>query len=203
MLDDLLESLSERESSEIVFNQYQDEEIRNNLKLYFNYLIQNKHDVLMIGEAPGHRGCRLTGIPFTSGVVIKNAKHKIFREIGSEIKLHQVFSENTATILWNFLGNDRPVPILWNAFPFHPHERGMLESNRKPDVQELKEGKKHLKIVYDIFKPKKLCSLGRVGEITLRELFPSEEIIYIRHPSRGGKKIFINGMLKIYDSHFA
>jgi|LGOV01.1.fsa_nt_gb glutathionylspermidine synthase len=203
MLDDLLESLSERESSEIVFNQYQDEEIRNNLKLYFNYLIQNKHDVLMIGEAPGYRGCRLTGIPFTSGVVIKNAKHKIFREIGSEIKLHQVFSENTATILWNFLGNDRPVPILWNAFPFHPHERGMLESNRKPDVQELKEGKKYLKIVYDIFKPKKLCSLGRVGEITLRELFPSEEIIYIRHPSRGGKKIFINGMLKIYDSHFA
>lgn len=203
MLDDLLESLSERESSEIVFNQYQDEEIRNNLKLYFNYLIQNKHDVLMIGEAPGYRGCRLTGIPFTSGVVIKNAKHKIFREIGSEIKLHQVFSENTATILWNFLGNDRPVPILWNAFPFHPHERGMLESNRKPDVQELKEGKKYLKIVYDIFKPKKLCSLGRVGEITLRELFPSEEIIYIRHPSRGGKKNFINGMLKIYDSHFA
>ncbi len=203
MLDDLLESLSERESSEIVFNQYQDEEIRNNLKLYFDYLIQNKHDVLLIGEAPGYRGCRLTGIPFTSGVVIKNAKHKIFKEIGSEIKPHQVVSENTAAILWDFLGNDRPVPILWNAFPFHPHERGMPESNRKPDVQELKEGKKYLKIVYDIFKPKKLCSLGRVGEITLRELFPSEEIIYIRHPSRGGKKKFINGMLKIYDSHFA
>lgn len=203
MLDDLLESLSGRESSDIVFNQYQDEVIRNNLKLYFNYLIQNKHDVLMMGEAPGYRGCRLTGIPFTSGVVIKNAKHKFFKEIGSEIKLHQVVSENTATILWDFLGNDRPVPILWNAFPFHPHERGMLESNRKPDVQELKEGKKYLKIVYDIFKPKKLCSLGRVGEITLRGLFPSEEIIYIRHPSRGGKKSFINGMLKIYDSHFA
>lgn len=197
MLGDLLESLSGRESSEIVFNQYQDEEIRNNLKLYFDYLIQNKHDVLLIGEAPGYRGCRLTGIPFTGGVVIKNAKHKIFKEIGSEIKLHQVVSESTATILWDFLGNDRPVPILWNAFPFHPHKCGMPESNRKPNVQELKEGKKYLKIVYDIFKPKKLCSLGRVGEITLRELFPSEEIIYIRHPSYGGKKKFNNGMLKI------
>lgn len=203
MLNDLLVYLSERESSEIVFNQYQDEEIRNNLKLYLNYLVQNKHNVLLIGEAPGYRGCRLTGIPFASGVVIRNAKHKIFKEIGSEIKLCQVVSENTATILWDFLGNDRPVPILWNAFPFHPHERGIPESNRKPDVQELAEGKKYLKIVYDIFKPKKLCSLGRVGEITLRELFPTEEIIYIRHPSRGGKKNFVNGMLKIYDNHIA
>jgi len=205
MLDDLLVSLTKRKSSEIVFNQYEDEEILNNLKVYFNYLIQNKHDVLnvlMIGEAPGYRGCRLTGIPFTSGVVIKNAKHKIFKQIGSEIKLHQVVSENTATILWDFLGNGRLIPILWNVFPFHPHKRNMLESNRKPDVQELKEGKKYLKIVYDIFKPKKLCSVGRVGEITLRELFPGEEIIYIRHPSRGGKKYFINKMLKIYDSHF-
>ena len=40
MLDDLLESISKRESSEIVFNQYQDEEIRNNLKLYLE-LIRN------------------------------------------------------------------------------------------------------------------------------------------------------------------
>jgi uracil-DNA glycosylase len=203
MLDNLLESLSERESSEIVFNQYQDEEIRNNLKLYLDYLIRNKHDLLLIGEAPGYKGCRLTGIPFTSGVVIKNTKHKIFKEIGSEIKLHQVVSENTATILWDFMGNDRPVPILWNAFPFHPHKRGIPESNRKPDVQELAEGKKYLKIVYDIFKPKKLCSLGQVGEIALRELFPTEKTIYIRHPSHGGKKNFINGMLKIYDSHIA
>jgi hypothetical protein len=200
MFNDLLESLSKRGSSEIVFNQYHDEEIRNNLKLYLDYLIQNKHDMLLIGEAPGYRGCKLTGIPFTSGFVIKNSKHNIFKEIGSEIILHQVISENTATILWDFLGNDRPVPILWNAFPFHPYNRGMPESNREPDVQELEEGKKYLKIVYEIFKPKNICSLGRVGEITFKELFPNEKIIYIRHPSRGGKNEFINGMLKIYDS---
>jgi len=203
MLRELLDILSKRESSEIGFNQYQDKDILNNLRLYLSYLIRNNPKILLIGEAPGYRGCRLTGIPFTSGVVIKNAKHKIFKEIGSEIKLHQVVYENTAAILWDFLGNEMPVPILWNAFPFHPHERGMHESNRKPNVQELAEGKIYLKIVYDIFKPKKLCSLGRVGEIKLRELFPTEETIYIRHPSRGGKKNFINGMLKIYDSHIA
>jgi len=203
MLDHLLKILSERKSSEIVFNQYQDKDIRNNLRLYFGYLMRNNHDILLIGEAPGYRGCRLTGIPFTSGAVVKNHPHKIFKEIGNEIKLHQVVSENTATILWDFLGHNRRVPILWNAFPFHPHKQDMLESNRKPDVQELEEGKEYLKIVYDIFKPKKLCAVGRVGESTLRELFPNKEIIYVRHPSRGGKQDFINGMLKIYDNHIA
>lgn len=203
MLETLLESLSERESSEIVFNQYQDEGIRNNLRLYLGYLIRNRPDILMIGEAPGYRGCRLTGIPFTSGVVIKNSRHKIFKEIGGKIKLHQVVSENTATILWDFLDNDRPVPILWNAFPFHPHDSDMPESNRKPDVMEIEEGKKYLKIVYDLFKPKKICSLGRIGETVLKEMFSNGKIIYIRHPSYGGKKNFIEGMQKIYDSHFA
>ncbi|WRQ72922.1 MAG: uracil-DNA glycosylase [Methanosarcinales archaeon Met12] len=203
MLNNLLTSLSKRDSSDIIFNQYQDEDIRNNLRLYFDYLLQNKHDVLLIGEAPGYNGCRLTGIPFTSGAVIKKSEHKIFKKIGSEIVLHQVVSENTATILWDFLGSNRLVPILWNAFPFHPNKSRIPKSNRRPNVLEIEEGKKYLRIVYDLFKPKKLCSLGQVGEKVLKELFPNEKIIYIRHPSRGGKKDFIEGMLKLYDSHIA
>jgi len=194
--------LSKRGTSDIVFNQYQDEDIRNNLRLYFDYLLQNKPDVILIGEAPGYNGCRLTGIPFTSGAVIKKSKHKIFKKIGSEIVLHQEVSENTATILWDFLGSDRLVPILWNAFPFHPHRSGIPESNRRPDASEIEEGKKYLRIVYDLFEPKKLCSLGRVGEAVLKELFPNEKIIYIRHPSRGGKKNFIKGMEMIYNVYF-
>jgi len=70
MLNRLLNELSQRKSSESVFNQYQDKSILNNLKAYMKYLLQYKPDVLLIGEAPGYRGCRLTGIPFTSGDVI-------------------------------------------------------------------------------------------------------------------------------------
>jgi len=40
----------------------------------------------------------------------------------------------------------------------------------------------------------KLCSLGRVGEAILDDLFPHEKVIYIRHPSHGGKKEFVRGM---------
>ncbi len=162
----------------------------------------HNHQLLMIGEAPGYKGCRLTGIPFTSGDIIQNSKHKIFKNISSKIRLHKVASENTAAILWEILEVNKPVPILWNAFPFHPHKKGQPETNRKPTASEIEEGKIYLKLVCDTFKPKILCSLGRIGEIILKELFPKEKIMYIRHPSHGGKRDFIKGMQKVYGSHF-
>lgn len=194
MLSCLLRLLSKRKSSKTVFNQYRNKDVLNNLRLYFEYLLKNKHNVLLIGEAPGYKGCRLTGIPFTSGDKIQNSKHKIFKGIGSKIKLYKVDSENTAAILWEFLGDSKPVPILWNAFPFHPHISGVPESNRSPNAIEIEEGKLYLQIVYDLFKPTKLCSLGRVGETVLKELFPNKQITYIRHPSHGGKREFVKGM---------
>lgn len=200
MLNRLLKELSQRKSSVDVFNQYQNNCILNNLNAYITYLLRYNTDILLIGEAPGYRGCRLTGIPFTSGEVIKTSKHNIFMEIDNEIMLPQILSENTATILWEFIGINKSVPILWNAFPFHPHQSGKPESNRKPDASEIKEGETYLRIIYDLFKPRKLCSLGRVGESILRELFPESTISYIRHPSYGGKKDFIEGMNKVYDS---
>jgi len=196
MLNILLNKLSNRESSKLVYNQYQNKNLLNNLKTFIEYLLQYNSDVLLIGEAPGYKGCRLTGIPFTSGNVINASKHDIFRDIGSKLVLPKIISENTATILWQFLDISKPVPILWNAFPFHPHQNGNSESNRKPTKLEIEEGKIYLELIFKLFKPKRLCSLGRVGESILKELF-SKKITYIRHPSYGGKKDFIEGMKSI------
>lgn len=194
MLNNLLKRLAQRESSESVFNQYQDKPILNNLKVYFTHLLHYNPRVLIVGEAPGYRGCRLTGIPFTSVDVIKNSEHYFFTQIRSKLVLRRVGSENTAKIFWDFLTGNELVPVLWNAFPFHPHQSGLPETNRKPNISEIEEGKRYLKTVHDLFKPKKICSLGRVGESILKELFPGEETVYIRHPSHGGKKDFIKGM---------
>jgi uracil-DNA glycosylase family 4 len=99
--------------------------------------------------------------------------------------------------MWDYLGTDVNVPIMWNAFPFHPHLNNSPESNRRPNEEELEVGEQYIKLVFELFKPKKLCSLGRVGESVLHRLFPNETITYIRHPSYGGKKDFILGMSKI------
>jgi len=192
-LDKFLNLLKERESSDTVCNQYKDKEILNNLKLYLQFLLENKHDVILIGEAPGYRGCKITGIPFSSGNIIKESKHKMFQELRNKIKIRQVIAENTAKIFWDFIEN-KNLPILWNAFPFHPHEKFKPNTNRKPTKSEIKEGEKYLLMIYELFKPKKICSLGKVGEAILKNIFPDKEIIYIRHPSYGGKAEFIKGM---------
>lgn len=155
----------------------------------------------MVGEAPGYKGCGLTGIPFTSGDVITGSQYVIFKKIRKKIKLTRVISEATATIFWNLVGGTAVNPILWNAFPFHPHKRGAKNSNRRPSKEEINEGKKYLLMVYDIFCPKKLCAVGRVAEAVLKELFPSEEVCYIRHPARGGKRAFTAAVKHILEQN--
>jgi uracil-DNA glycosylase len=190
----LLEKLAKRESTDTVFNPYRDKYILNNLREYFTYLIRQGSSVMLVGEAPGYNGCRWTGIPFTSGFMVRKSSHKMFKEIGERIFVKLIAKEASAKVMWEFLGIDKPVPVLWNSFPFHPHDEVDAESNRKPLSSELQEGVEYLKIVYDIFRPKTICSLGRVGEKTLKKTFPGVDIIYIRHPSRGGKEKFQKGM---------
>ena len=197
MLKELLRSLATRESSKTVYNQYRNRDILHNLEIYFEYLLDQPSGVLAIGEAPGYRGCRLTGIPFTSGAVINDRKHCMCKTIASQIILEEVVSETTAKILWELLNEDMPVPILWNAFPFHPHQENKPDSNRKPNLEEVDEGSYYLRMVHDIFKPSKICGIGRVGESILKNWFPNEQVIYIRHPSHGGKKDFIKDMRKV------
>ena len=198
MLNTLLQSLNERPSSTVVFNQYRDENVLNNLKLYLHYLLKHNNDILFVGEAPGYRGCRLTGIPFTSGEVIRVARHDVFKQIGDQIRLAHIDAEATASVVWEYFGTNRPIPILWNSFPFHPHSDGKPDSNRKPDRAEIEEGKLYLLMLCEIFQPKKLCSLGRVGQGILSEIFPNNEVIYVRHPARGGNHWFLEGMKTIY-----
>lgn len=203
LLDDLLIGLAARESSDTVFNQYEDPTIINNLRVYLEYLQEefSQEDnprIFLVGEAPGYNGCRLTGIPFTSGILIRKARHKIFRKIGRYIHLKQTRSEATATIFWEFFEDHYPLPLLWNSFPFHPHESKEQESNRKPTTVERKEGITYLLTLCDTFRPWVICALGRVAEITLKELFPFDEVTYIRHPSRGGKIEFLKGMKTVF-----
>lgn len=199
MIDHLLNSLAQRKSSDVVFNQYhKQKDILNNLRLYLTYLLKHKSKVLLIGEAPGYKGCRLTGIPFTSGAIIENSNHKIFKKIRAGIRLSKpAVSEKTATIVWHCLEEYKDIPILWNAFPFHPHKRDDPKSNRKPTKEEIEDGKKYLKMVYALFESKKFCSIGRVGEEILDKVFPNEEISYIRHPSYGGKNEFKQGIARV------
>ena len=197
MLKNFLKDLSEEKFSDGVINQYHDKDVLNNLKLHFDWLLRNNPKVLVVGEAPGYKGCRITGIPFTSGKQIRDSQHKLFLDIGNKIELKETIPERTATIVWNFFGKDRPVPIFWNSFPFHPYKINNPDSNRPPSSREIEIGRGYLEKMVDLFKPVKFYALGRSGERALKAIFPTEDIMYIRHPSFGGQKDFKDGMEQV------
>ena len=183
MFTNIINKLRARPSTENVFNPYLNEAVANNLKMYFEYLYSTKQkDVLLIGEAPGYAGCRITGIPFTSGELFKNSELEIFKELKQDIILEKIEGEKTATMVWNYLENKKKLPIFWNSFPFHPFNKNNETSNRAPSNEEIEEGKFYIQELVEIFKPKTIASIGRKGEKVLKNIYPNNKIQYIRHP---------------------
>jgi len=195
MFKKFIDRLSKRESTDTVYNPYTNPKIANNLRLYLEYLFENtKNDILLIGEAPGHRGCRITGIPFTSGETIINSKLDFFQKNKDDIFLSKIESETTATIVYELLERKNKLPIFWNSFPFHPYNLNNNTSNRAPNNEEIEEGKVYIQELVSLFNPSTIAAIGRKGEKTLKNIFPDNNIQYIRHPSHGGKNHFISGM---------
>lgn len=76
-LKDFVEELASIKVTPNVYNQYsyghQENYIRrDNLLTYLIQMYKLKPRVILVGEAPGYRGCRLTGVPFTSEHLLMN-----------------------------------------------------------------------------------------------------------------------------------
>lgn len=194
--DKFFEDLARRESSSTVANPYWHQYALANLKLYFEWMstFQTTKKVLLVGEAPGHKGCGVTGIPFTSGTAFECGVHPLLKQLKPLISLPHVESENTATIVWEHLASKQNTPLFWNSFPFHPHPQSNQARNRAPTNDEIDEGVRYLREVREWYKPDVVASVGWKGMRGLTEAFPGEEFLYIRHPSFGGKNDFIRGL---------
>ena len=102
------------------------------------------------------------------------------------------FNEPTATIVWQHLLASGINPynfIIWNSLPWHPYNpsKGML-SNRTPKDSELETGRKILKVVIDMIKPKTIIAVGEKAAIQLNEL--KIDFKKVRHPANGGANLF-------------
>lgn len=207
-LKDFVEELAVTEVTPNVYNQYsyEGEENavrRNNLLIYLHNMYKLKPKLILVGEAPGYRGCRLTGVPFTSEHLLRNNMKglELFGE-KSGYKLagpsEKLLKEATATIIWGTLLKYNMLSLAWNAFPFHPHKAGEGESNRTPLKQELIIGQKFLVNIIEIFNIKKVVAVGGKAEESLGKLNIS--CSKVRHPAQGGKNEFVEGIRKIAES---
>ena len=194
-IQNFIKSLQKQKTTDTVFNQYRDKSISDNLKLYLEYMFSQKGKrIMLVGEAPGYKGCRITGIPFTSGKLFQTSKHPCIKDLSPKVQISKVLSENTAKIVWDHLTTIESTPLFWNAFPFHPHIKNIPTTNRKPNKKEMDAGSEFLQKLSSFYKPDIVAGIGRKGESCAKKVFPGLNIAYIRHPSFGGKKQFIQGL---------
>jgi len=165
---------------------------RRNLAAYLTALLESKPPVLLVGEAPGYRGTRRTGVPFSSEKIVLSHPFFTSRKAFSIEHTSNPMAESSASIVWKTMDELRFYPLIWASFPFHPHKPGNEESNRTPTKEEMIMGQTFLKSLIEIFSITTVIAIGRAAEKTLGTLdIPA---IQIRHPSHGGANLFRNGL---------
>ncbi|MCP4428071.1 MAG: uracil-DNA glycosylase [Chloroflexi bacterium] len=202
MIDDFIQQLAQTELSLNLFNQYGDEFAinngrRHNLRHYLTQMERLRPRVLLVGEAPGYRGCRLTGVPFASPSIITELETRFMSNSGF-VPIDEwpsIRKEATATIVWETLATVDEIPLLWNALPFHPHKPGQPQSNRTPTNKELAWGRPFLPQLLHIFPTNQIIAVGNKADTALTRW----GILHakVRHPSHGGKSAFAQGIHEI------
>jgi hypothetical protein len=134
--------------------------------------------LLLVGEAAGYRGARISGIPFTSE---RQLTGRGPAEATATI-VHRVLAE---------LGLEGQV-LLWNVVPTHP---GNESSNRRPTCVEVVAGRRFLEALLD---GREAIGVGRLAQAVLG-------CPYVRHPSHGGAAEFRLGLQDLAQTtlHFA
>lgn len=203
-IDALIRELSLAQLPGDAFNQYAPGDVNNairraNLRLYLLAMAARDLQTLLVMEAPGYRGCRLTGIPVTSRKVLLEGLPALslfgreagFRDV-ADAGFERVYGEQSATIVWSTLSDLGALPLIWNAFPFHPQRAGKPDSNRRPRPLEIALGAEFLRRIMAIWDFKQVIAVGNVAFETLRDL--SLNCRKVRHPAHGGKKDFVAGL---------
>jgi hypothetical protein len=169
---------------------------KRNLESFLQAALESKVETIWIARDLGYRGGRRTGVPLTDEVHL----NLVGRLLGG-IQLKRatrgpVVAERTAAVVWKVLSRiDQPV-VLWNVFPFHPHEPDDPLSNRCHTSAERQITLPLLKILLEMFQPRRLVAIGRDAQLALIDI--GIPVTTVRHPSYGGQSEFIAGLYDLY-----
>ena len=206
-IERLIDGLARADVPADAFNEYApgsaDNAIRrDNLRRYLHTMAQRQPDTLLVMEAPGYRGCRLTGVPVTSRKILAEGVPELGLfgsengyQTTSDAGFEDIAGEQSATIVWGTLAALGHTPLIWNAYPFHPHKADQPRSNRAPRAPEIALGSAFLRDVLAIYPPQRIIAVGNVAERTLASL--GVDCVRVRHPAQGGKNDFVAGLTRL------
>jgi uracil-DNA glycosylase len=150
------------------FNQYAGSALRRErLRRYLE--ARSDARVLLVGEAAGYRGARVSGLPFTSERQLTGSGP----------------AEATATIVHRVLASLGAAEdvLLWNAVPTHP---GTETTNRPPTAAEIADARRFLELLAD---GRRVIAVGLMAA-------RATGAPYVRHPSHGGAAAFASGLAR-------
>jgi uracil-DNA glycosylase len=128
---------------------------------------------LLVGEAAGYRGARVSGLPFTSERQLSGSGPAE----GTATIVHRVLAE---------LGAEEDV-LLWNVVPTHPHRPGDPRSNRRPTRAEISAARPFLEA---LARGRRVVAVGRLAEGVLGP--PA-----VPHPAHGGARQFRDAVVEL------
>src|SRR5205085_6458622 len=145
------------------FNFYREGDGADMLRARLREYLERHEDteLLLVGEAAGYRGARISGIPFTSE-----------RQLGGSGP-----AEATATIVRRTLAELGLDALCWNVVPTHP---GTRTSNRRPSRCEVDAS---LSFLQEVAENRRVVAVGRLAAAVMGAP-------YVRHPSHGGAAEF-------------
>lgn len=153
-------------------------------------------DTIWMGRDLGYRGGRRTGLALTDEMrlmqfpAIYPGTEAVKSTIGPAV------AERTATEIWAVLAQLDLPPLLWNVFPFHPHEPDQPFTNRKFTANELKVADSLNRELIAWLGIRRIIAIGQDAAHYAEQF--GVKVQCVRHPSYGGVAEFREGIRKLY-----
>lgn len=169
---------------------------KRNLVRCLEAALDARVDTIWIARDLGYRGGRRTGVPLTDEIHLGQASALLGGIVLDRATRGPILAERTAAVVWSVLSQIGEPTVLWNIFPFHPHEPNDPFSNRCHTRSERDATWPLLKALVAMIRPRRIVAIGRDAGSALVDLDVPVEVV--RHPSYGGQAEFISGLYRIY-----
>lgn len=169
---------------------------KRNILQFLEAALEAKVDTIWVARDLGYRGGRRTGVPLTDDVHLESAGRMLGGVELQRATKGPVVAERTAAVVWRVLSDIKEPVVLWNVFPFHPHEPDYPFSNRCHTASERQLTLPLLSMLVEMFRPRQLVAIGRDAEGALQDF--EVPVATVRHPSYGGQSEFISSLYAMY-----
>lgn len=171
---------------------------RANLVGYLRAIEELGTDTIWMGRDLGYRGGRRTGLALTDESHLHDMRECYPGSSPSRATSGPAVAERTATEIWAVIHIIARPPLLWNVFPFHPHEAEQPLSNRRFSARELT---KVDELNRELIAWLGICRIISIGKDAAKYAASfGIEVECVRHPSYGGVRDFRAGVRKLYGS---